>query len=280
MAQVVGGFLMPHVPPIPTGGEWLGADPAQTATINTAFDQISRRLGELQADTVIIVGDDHYENFGPHCIPSCLIATGDVDLSAHAQTLGMEGGLIPNNEPLARHILETGLSGGIDWSFAKSLSVDHSVAIPYYMTVRHHSGMKTIPIYLNCVVAPLITNRRAYEVGQSILQAVESWPGDERVVVFGTGGISHWVGCPRMGVVNEEFDRRILDMIEKDDLEGLIALPDELVLEQAGNGALEIKNWICALAALPSNAKAETLAYEPIPEWVTGCGFSELKVSA
>ena len=276
MAKVVGGFMMPHVPSIPTGG--YGEDPAQKAVSDKAFELISRRVRELQADTVIIVGDDHYENFGPHCIPSCLIVTGDIDLSAHAQTLGMEGGPIPNNEPLARHILETGYADDIDWAFSKSLGVDHSVGVPYHMSLRKLPGVNIIPVYLNCVVAPFIRNRRAYQIGQSMLRAVQSWSGDERVVVFGTGGISHWVGGPGMGHVNVEFDHRILGMLEKGDIEGLIALPEQVVLEEAGNGAIEIKNWLCALGMLP-NARAETIAYEPIPAWVTGCGFVELKVA-
>jgi protocatechuate 4,5-dioxygenase, beta chain len=277
MAKVVGGFMMPHVPSIPTGG--YGEDPAQKAVSDDAFELISRRIKELEADTVIIIGDDHYENFGPHCIPSCLVVTGDIDLSAHAQTLGMQGGAIPNNEPLARHILETGYSDGIDWAFSKSLGVDHSVGVPWHMSVKKHPWMRIIPIYLNCVVQPFIRNRRAYQIGQSMLRAVQSWSGNERVVVFGTGGISHWVGGPGMGHVNVEFDHRVLDMLAQGDVEGLIALPDEMVLAEAGNGAIEIKNWLCALGMLP-NAKAETIAYEPIPAWVTGCGFVELRVAA
>ena len=268
---------MPHVPSIPTGG--YGETPEQKAVSDNAFEQIARRLKELRADTVVIVGDDHYENFGPHCIPSCLIVTGDIDLSAHAQTLGMEGGAIPNNEPLANHILETGYDEGIDWAFSKSLGVDHSVGIPYHMAVKRYPEMSIIPIYLNCVVKPFISNRRAYQVGQSIAGAVQSWSGNERVVVFGTGGISHWVGGPGMGQVNEEFDHRVLEMIKQKNIEDLIALPEEMILEQAGNGAIEIKNWLCALGALPG-AEAEIIAYEPIPTWVTGCGFAELKVAA
>ncbi len=277
MAEMVGGFLMPHVPAIPSGA--FGADPAQVAIINQTFEVIARRTAELQADTVIIIGDDHYENFGPHCIPSCLIVTGDIDVSPHAQTLGIQGGPIPNNEPLARHILETGYAEGVDWAFAKSLNVDHSVGVPYHMSVKCHPDMKVIPIYLNCVVKPFITSRRAFQVGQSMLRAVRSWQGPERVVVFGTGGISHWVGGPGMGHVNVEFDRQILELIEQGDTEALIALSDESVLAEGGNGGLEIKNWICALGAL-ADAKAETLAYEPIPQWTTGCGFAELRVAA
>lgn len=275
MAKVVGGFMMPHVPTIPLH---MG-DPAITAKAYEAFELISKRVKELKADTVIIIGDDHYENFGPHCIPSCLIATGDIDLSEHAKTLGMAGNTIENNEGLAQHILKSGYDDEIDWAFAKYLAVDHSVAVPHHMTLKTIPGIKVIPIYLNAVVLPVIRNRRAYKVGQSILRAVQSWSGNERVVVFGTGGISHWVGAPGMGRVVVEFDHRILAMVEKGDIEGIIGLSDEMVLAEAGNGALEIKNWICALGIL-QGMKAETMAYVPIPDWVTGCGFMEFKMPA
>ncbi len=277
MAQMVGGFLMPHLPTIPSG--FLLDDEEVKARFYASFDFITQRLVELKADTAIIIGDDHYECFGPHCIPSCLVVTGDINVSNHVELLGMPKGLIPNNAPLAQHIVETGFDDGIDWAFAKSLGVDHSIAVPWTMTAKKVPGMRIVPVYINAVVAPVIRSRRAFQIGQSIRHAVDSWPGDERVVIFGTGGISHWVGSPGMGRINEEFDRRILQMIEQGDIEGLIALPDDMVLEQAGNGAIEIKNWICALAALPE-ATAMTIAYEPIVPWVTGCGFSELKLAA
>lgn len=277
MAKLVGGFLMPHLPTIPSGA--LLDDAAVKDRVYGAFDAITERLKDLAVDTVIIIGDDHYENFGPHCIPSCLVVTGDINVSDHVELLGMPKGLIPNNAPLAQHIVETGYDDGIDWSFAKYLGVDHSVAVPYTMTAKKIPGIRIVAVYINAVVAPLIRSRRACQIGQSIRKAVESWPRDERVAIFGTGGISHWVGGPGMGNINEEFDHRILKMVEAGDIEGLIALPDEVVLKEAGNGAIEIKNWICAMAALPE-AQGVTIAYEPVVSWITGCGFCELKLAA
>jgi protocatechuate 4,5-dioxygenase beta chain len=277
MAEMVGGFLMPHLPTIPSG--MLLDDPDVRERFYGAFDGITERLRELEVDTVIIIGDDHYECFGPGCIPSCLIGTGDVNVSDHVELLGMPKGLLPNNPALARHILETGFDDGIDWSFAKYLGIDHSVAVPYTMTAKKIPGVSMIPVYLNDVVMPVIRSRRAAQVGESIRRAVDSWQGSERVAIFGTGGISHWVGSPGMGNINQEFDRKILDMVEAGDLEGLIALPDKMVFEEAGNGAIEIKNWICAMAAVPE-AKACSIYYEPVFPWVTGCGFAELQRAA
>jgi protocatechuate 4,5-dioxygenase beta chain len=276
MAEIVGGFLMPHNPMLTVAPN--AADPAKTKTIFGAFETISNRVKELQADTVIVIGDDHYTNFGPHCIPSYLIGIGDVEGPVEA-FLGIERSPIQNNEALANHILKTGYAEGIDWSFAKSLTVDHSVAIPYHLAVRNNPGLKTIPIYLNAAVAPVIASRRAYQIGESIRRAVQSWPGNERVVVYGTGGISHWVGSFGMGRVNAEFDHRILEMFRAGDIEGLIGLSDETILAEGGDGCLEIKNWICAMGAFPG-ATADVIAYEAVPEWITGMGFAEVKMVA
>lgn len=277
MAEVVGGFLMPHNPMLTSHPPGMG-NPDQQKIVFDAFAKISARVKDLRADTVVIIGDDHYTNFGPHCIPRCLIAIGDVE-GPIEPWLGIERGPIENNTALANHILKTGFAEGIDWAFAKSITVDHSVAIPHHLAVKTNPGLKTIPVYLNDAVPPLIESRRGYQIGQSILRAVRSWSGSERVVVYGTGGISHWVGSAGMGRVNADFDRRILDMCARGDAEGLIALSDETVLHEGGNGCLEIKNWICAMGALPG-AKAEVIAYEAMPEWVTGMGFAELKLAA
>ncbi len=276
MATLVGGFLMPHDP-------FMSAAPhvaPKEKVDNTmaSFRQIEARIRELTADTIIIIGDDHYCIFGPHCIPRCLIAIGDVEGPVE-DWLNIPRGPIANHPELARHILEHGYGEGIDWSFAKALSIDHAIAVPHHLAVRSNPKLRTIPIYLNAAVAPVIRSQRAYAIGQSIRRAIDAWPGDERVVVFGTGGISHWVGTAEMGRVNEAFDQRILRLVEQGDIESLLALTDAEILEQGGNGAFELKNWICAMGVM-GKLKAETIGYEAVPEWICGCGFAEIKQAA
>ncbi len=275
MATLVGGFLMPHDPLM--SGAPQAAPAQKRENTEAAFRQIVRRIGELQADTVVIVGDDHYCIFGPHCIPRCLIAIGDVEGPVE-DWLNIPRAPIANHTALARHILATGYGDGIDWSFAKAITVDHAIAVPHHFAVKSNPAIRTIPVYLNAAVPPVIGSRRAYAIGRSIRKAIDSWPGNERVVVFGTGGISHWVGTAEMGKVNEDFDRRILSMVERGDAEALLALSDEQILEEGGNGAFEIKNWICAMGVM-GKLKAEIIAYEAVPEWICGCGFAELKAA-
>lgn len=276
MAAIVGAFVMPHVPLILAAPQ--AVEPAQAERVHAAFGRISQRLRALEVDTVITIGADHYGLFGPHCIPQCLIGIGDVEGPAEPW-LGVERGVIPNNEALASHILREGQAEGIDWAFAKSITVDHATVVPYRCCTRAVPGVKTIPVYLNEAVQPFIPSRRALSIGRSLHRAVRSWSGQGRVAVFGTGGISHWVGTAEMGRINESFDRRVLKLAEAGDIEGLVAISDEEILSTAGNGAVEIKSWICALGALPG-ARAEVIHYEAIHPWATGFGFAELKVAA
>lgn len=278
MAEIVGGFLMAHDPLITANPEV--ADPKQRDNVMAAFTEMQGRVRDLGATTAIIIGDDHYVMFGPHCLPQMLIGVGDLE-GPIEPWLRIERGPVENNVPLALHIMNQGFDDGFDWAVAKVLTLDHATMVPFHMVARP-AGLKMIPIYLACGVEPLIRPRRAYQVGQLIRKAVESFPGDDRVVVFGTGGISHWVGAKEMGRVNEEFDRMVLSYVEKGDAESLIRIDTETILEKGGNGAIEIRNFICAMGAvagLRGKSVGRIICYEPMPEWITGLGFAELKAA-
>ncbi|MGE0370636.1 MAG: protocatechuate 3,4-dioxygenase [Gammaproteobacteria bacterium] len=277
MAEIVAGFCLPHDPLMASAPE-INEKPKADAVF-AALDEVHARLVKQDIDTVVVIGDDHYCKFGPHCLPQYLIAIGDVD-GPEEPWLGIERYKVPNNTALAEHIMNFGFDNGFDWAVAKSITLDHGTMIPIHMAVKSAtSGIRAIPVYTAAGVTPLLRTRRAYELGRMIGQAVAAWEGNERVAVLGTGGISHWVGTAEMGRVNEDFDRMVLDKVAAGDVEALIALSDEHVIETAGNGALEIRNWIMAMGAVGATG-AELICYQPIPEWICGIGVAELSLAA
>lgn len=276
MAKLVGAFCVPHIPLILSQPNV--ADKRQVNIVMETFAHISKRLTELDVDTVILIGDDHYTAFGPHCLPSILIGTGDVD-GPYEDWLGPEKAPIVNNTELAQYILQYGFDHKFDWAFAKSLTIDHSTYVPYHKMIKDLDKVATIPVYICSGVEPLVRSERCAELGAMLRDAVEAYGGDNRVAIIGTGGLSHWVGAAEMGRVNEEFDRDVLDKVEHNDIKGLTAIPDKYVLTEAGNGALEIKNWIVAVAAA-KEYEMELLCYEPIHGWVTGTAMVELKLAS
>ncbi|MCR5879605.1 hypothetical protein [Phenylobacterium sp. J367] len=277
MGTIVGGFVLPHEP----GLFFTARDEAGPglAEVHAAYDRVRDRIGELRATSVIVIGADHYVLFGPQCLPNFLIGVGDVT-GPYERFPGVAQDEIPNNRDLAGHILRHGRANGFDWAASKSLRVDHSVGLPARICALPNSTVTgVIPVYLASGVEPLIPMRRAYELGGAIQAAVAAYDADERVVVIGSGGISHWVGMARMGDHNEPFDRMVLDCVVRGDPEPLFALTDEEIVDQAGNGGLEIRNLVCAMGAMPAST-GSLIAYHNAPDWVAGLGFAEIHAAA
>ena len=275
MAEIVGGFLLPHDPLI--AAEPDAPSKEQSDAVLQAFETVSGRLAELAVDTVIVVGDDHYTVFGPHCIPRALISIGAAEGPVEPW-LGLPRESIKTNSDLARHIMQFGFDNGLDWAVAKDITLDHSTAVPIHYCLRPQANISAIPVYVNSGVEPLISSQRCYEIGQIMRDAVTTWSGSERVAIFGTGGLSHWVGMARMGDINVDWDQTVLDAVARGDVQKLIAMTDGDIIEQAGNGALEIKNWITAFGFM-GECTGKIIEYQAVHEWVTGCGFAELSAA-
>lgn len=276
MGKIVGGFLVPHDPVMFV----VPHAPAKEIADRMwgAFATCAERLAELDATSVIIIGADHYFNFGTGCLPQYLIGTGDVDGPLDVLP-GLKRQIIPANEKLAGFIAEHGYENGFDWAVARAFTVDHAVAIPDRLMVEPARAkgqvIGTIPVYIAAGVDPFIKMKRAIQLGAEIKAAVEAAPDNERVVVIGSGGISHWVGTPEMGKVNEAFDHEIMDYACTGNLAAMENLSDAYILENGGNGGMEIRQWACAMGAMPG-AKGKIIDYAPVPEWVTGLGFVQL----
>jgi len=280
MAEIVGGFLVPHAPMYLTLNDVVQTEKKKEC--DAAFAQTVERLKDLDADTVIVIGDDHYTIFGPDCIPSALIGIGDVD-GPFEKWMGAEFSQIPTNEPLANHIMKFGHQSRehrVDWAVSKALTVDHGIFVPWQYGIKPVDGLKTIPVYINSGVEPLINSQRCYEIGQSIAAAVESWDGAGRVAVFGTGGGAHWPALGEWDELNKDWDLEILKYVEDGDVEKLIAMSDGHIREVGGNGGWEIKNWICMMGVVGDKARGETYCYQDAHELFGAFAYLQMKIAA
>ena len=96
-----------------------------------------------------------------------------------------------------------------------------------------------VPVIINTLYPPnQPTARRCYELGRAVRAAIESFPGDERVAVVGSGGLSHFL-------IDEEIDQQFLRALREKDPQTICTLPSTRL--QSGTG--EIRSWIAAAAA-------------------------------
>jgi len=91
-------------------------------------------------------------------------------------------------------------------------TLDHGVFSPLPLLLPHEPEWPSalVPVSVKVVQYPLPTARRCYKLGQAVGRAIESYPEDLKVVVAGTGGISHQVHGERAGFDNEAWDRELV----------------------------------------------------------------------
>ncbi|WP_426005245.1 hypothetical protein ACPFL9_00995 [Paenarthrobacter sp. NyZ202] len=269
MGKIVGAFAASHSPGVTGWPE--RAEPHKREAIEGAFAEARRRIEALEPDAIIAISVEHFTNFNFGNLPAFAIATADSYLGPVTEEMSkflqVEQHQYPGNGKLGRHIYEFAISSEFDPSLVEGgLDFDENFCVPF-KHLDPDSKYPLVPIIVNGVNPPWPTAKRSYEFGEMLRRAVEAQDAVERVVVVGTGGLSHWVGLPEAGQVNEEFDRDFITRIESGDPEQLKSYsPKEI--DAAGNGAHEVRTWIAAAGAI--GAPFEVLAYEPVPEWLTG----------
>jgi protocatechuate 4,5-dioxygenase beta chain len=104
---------------------------------------------------------------------------------------------------------------------------------------------------------------------------VESYPEDLRVVIFGTGGMSHQLQGKRAGLINREFDTRFLDNLVTDPV-ALTRIPFIEYVREAGSEAIELVMWLIARGALDEKVR-EVYRFYHVPASNTALGHMILE---
>jgi hypothetical protein len=265
MAEISIAYCSSHAPMMSAARD--SAPEKQRELFFGALDSIRTEAQAADVQACVVLSNEHFTNFFLENFPQICIGLGERNWGPTEAWLPIDKVWIPGHPGLAEHITRSVLNSGFDPAFSHRLELDHGV-----MTVYHELDpqmqLPLVPIVQNCAVEPLMPVRRWYEFGLALGEAIRSYDGLERVAVVGAGGLSHFIGVPRVGDIDEEFDRWFLDQLERGNIDELLDLPDEEIA-LAGNGAHEIRSWL-AVAGAAAPGRGQTLAYEPIYPWITG----------
>ena len=282
MAKVVGGVGISHTPSMGVEydrGMAEGFDPRWRLWFDGARPA-KEWIANLAPDHVVIFYNDHLNHFSFDAYPTLAIGVAEEFRQAD------EGwGLRPfpslaGDTEFGWSLTEKLIHGGFDLTVCQDLAVDHGVYswLPYLADVSKSGAWPwpVTPIAANLIRHPLPTARRFQQLGAAVRAAVEAYPGDERVLVIATGGMSHQISGARFGIANEGLDRWFIRELETN-AETLIATPQEDYMRFGGVEAAELSIWFAMRAAL-SNDIARIYDYHTVPQ-ITGCGvvvFEEL----
>jgi aromatic ring-opening dioxygenase catalytic subunit (LigB family) len=185
--------------------------------------------------------------------------------------LGLGRYRIPGHPALARHLVTEGARRRLALAYLRRMEFDDGISVPMHY-LNPGGRIPLVPVTMNCTVPPIPTPERAYHVGTVLREVLRAYPGDERIALIATGGLSHEPGGPRYLWVDEAFDRWFLGLLEKGDHAALLRECTLERMEAAGSGGTaELLAWVLVLAF--TAGPAEVLAYMPAVAWRTGTGM-------
>jgi protocatechuate 4,5-dioxygenase beta chain len=164
--------------------------------------------------------------------------------------------VVKGHAELAAHLAQSLILDEFDMTIVNKMDVDHGLTVPLSLVYGQPEAWpcKVIPLAVNVVQYPAPTGNRCYNLGKAIRKAVESYPEDLRVMVWGTGGMSHQLQGPRAGLINKQFDNRFLDLIVNDPKQ-VAAIKHLEYLREAGSEGIELVMWLVMRGALNDQVK-------------------------
>jgi hypothetical protein len=254
--------------------QWERLPEAARTHLRSGLDRARTMIEQAHPDVLITFADDHFDRCFYDNLPAFLVGVGEEAAGPALAGFEIPHVRLPIMSDLARYIVREGLEGGVDFAFSEELALDHAEIAPMiHLTPRW--DIPIIPIVVNAFAPPMPSPKRCFDVGSFVGRCVERWPENTRVAVLGTGGLSHWVGPPQTGKINQEFDRWFLDCLVNRKIAeatGRYARSEDLEAT-AGNGGHEIRDWLAVAGAMPPELRPQVLAYEPLQPWFTGTGI-------
>ncbi len=251
MAKIVGCITSSHIPAIGNAIEKGLYDDPYWKPFFDGYPPVHEWLEKVQPDLAIIVYNDHGLNFFLDNLP--MFAVG---AAAEYQNADEGWGLKPvapflGDPEFSWHLIESLVEDEFDVASCQEMLVDHGFTVPVSLLWpdRAEKQIKTIPVAINTVQHPIAKPSRCLKLGQAIGRAVESYDEDMKVVILGTGGLSHQLDGERAGFINKEFDLMCMEKIvhEPEVLAEYSALD---IVREAGAQGAELIMWLTARGAL------------------------------
>ena len=256
MAEVVGGLATSHIPAVGVAIDRGRKSEPYWAPYFAKLPPMQEWVRELAPDVVFVVYNDHASAFSFQLIPTFAIGT------AAEYPIADEGfgprpvPPVPGHPELAWHIAESLVLDEFDITIVNEMAVDHGLTVPLSLMFAEPAAWPcpVVPLCVNVVQYPPPTGNRCFNLGKAIRRAIDSYPGGERVLVVGTGGMSHQLQGERAGLVNEAWDHHFLDRLVGAPAEAA-AIPHVEYLREAGSEGIELVMWLVMRGALDTEVR-------------------------
>ncbi|WP_020495888.1 hypothetical protein [Sciscionella marina] len=251
-----------------------------------SMDRLADFVCAQDIDVLVIVSSDHKETYGDEWLAPFSVYWGDQvahvpftreQLDAMAPGLAEAAAgdvpdrtiLRPTHRELGKHIIQatqaedfdTGATEVIPAGRYENHTIPHGFGFIYQRFLGQESRVPMVPVFINTFWEPNPPGaKRCYDFGRALGRAIRSFPGELRVGVVASGGLSHFV-------IDEKLDREFIRALRAHDGDYLSAIP----AAQMRSGASELRNWI-AVAGIAEETGLSVTGADYVPCYRTEAG--------
>ena len=172
--------------------------------IDSALTRARQFVEDFDPEVVVIFAPDHYNGFFYKLMPPFCIGT-------EAQGVGDYGthkGPLDVPEAMAVGCAKAVLSAGVDIAISANMEVDHGTVQPLEKLFGSATARPVIPIFINSVATPLGPLHRCRTLGTAVGSYLATL--GKRVLLVGSGGLSHDPPVPTMATATPQVVERIV----------------------------------------------------------------------
>jgi len=193
MARIVAGVGCSHVPAIGVAMDTHITDQPYWQPVFKGFEFSRKWIAEEKPDVIFLVYNDHCTAFDASCIPTFALGAAASFTPADEGYGPRPVPVVYNHQKLASHIAQSLILDEFDLTIMNEMEVDHGLTVPLSVMYGDKGpeddwGVQVIPLAVNVVQYPAPTGNRCFNLGKAVRRAIESYPEDLKVMIFGTGG--------------------------------------------------------------------------------------------
>jgi len=180
-----------------------GADVQQA--VDACFARLRAEVAAYAPELVIVFGPDHFNGFFHRLMPAFCVG-------AQAESVGdwnTPSGPLPTDPVLAERLAQHLFECDVDIAVSHRMEIDHGLTQTLAMLMDWATLPPVLPIFVNCVGAPRPPLKRVLALGRAVGEFAASL--GKRVLVIGSGGLSHDPPVPALATAPPEVRERLIN---------------------------------------------------------------------
>lgn len=277
MAKITAGIATSHIPAMGAAFDQGRSQDEYWKPVFDGYDWVKQWQVEEKPDVIILCYNDHASAMMLDIVPTFAIGFAEEFQPADEGWGARQVPTVMGFPELAGHIAEQLVIDEFDMTIMNDIDVDHGLTVPLSLVYGKVDAwpVRVVPIVVNVTQFPTPSGNRCFNLGEAIAHAVESFPADLNVQIWGTGGMSHQLQGPRAGLINPEFDNAFLDRFcdQSDELRKITRLE---FIQESGTEGIELIMWLIMRGALGKNVE-ELYRFYHVPASNTAVGHMVLR---